>query len=691
MSDSKDAFSHSNLNSKVHPDDLNTTRAIDEKLQSQVSLRAAITALDDDLQTFGINLSEETLHQTVAGLSLVTLRGALIRERLKSLLSAKLEFRGVAENYLLASLEDSFNDLCEHYPDLLNPSMIDSAAHKISELTRWADQTISIEGETFNALAIYTQLKQDTAHLLTGLQPESEKNEGLDHIQASQQLVVKLRQQAKVLESGLFQIWSELGPERESLQATGIRFAENGLFSKTEALPEFEVFSSEIAAVLNHLERCEQILKEHEATWSADKELLEKALAHLGAGEVAQAESAQALLSKRNWRDLDAARLSAALQSELTRLLNEIDALATRKKLQALEFVSELLPKFDEKLTISRQLKERHLTLTTELQEVTKQREMAELRAQKVRKKTRFVAATTLVASVTGTLLFQQHAATLRLEKAQVMMEKWRGETAEEEAAFFQQNFKRIPAGSFEMGAAEESDAPVHTVKLKAFSIAETELTYGEWSKVRSWAEPFSYEFDQVGEGRGEEHPVTNVSWYDAVKYCNAKSERAGLKPCYYTGKGRAFADVYRAGRKNLTELMVDWGADGYRLPTEAEWEKAARGGVNGQRYPSGVNLSKDEANYDDAKGGTKKVKSYPPNNFGLYDMAGNVWEWCWDWYESGYAGSNVTPHGPENGDFRVVRGGGWSNHIEFCRVAYRDNYGPRGANGLNGIRLVRN
>ena len=516
-------------------------------------------------------------------------------------------------------------------------------------------------------------------------------SEGLDHIQGSLQSVAKLRQQAKVLESGLLEIWSELGPERESLQSAGFRFEENGLFSEVEALPGVEAFSSEIAEALNHLERCEQILKEHEATWNADKELLEKALVHLGAGDVAQAERAQALLSKRNWRDLDVGRLSAALQKELARLLGEIDALATRKKLQALDFVAEMLPKFDEKLAISSQLKERQLTLTTELEEATKQREIAELRAKKVRKKTLLAAATALVASVTGTLLFQQHAATLRLTKAQMMMEQWRGETAEEEAAFFQQNFKRIPAGSFEMGAAEESDAPVHTVKLKAFSIAETELTYGEWSKVRSWAEPFGYEFDQVGEGRGEEHPVTNVSWYDAVKYCNAKSERAGLKPCYYTGKGRTFADVYRAGRKNLTELMVDWGADGYRLPTEAEWEKAARGGVNGQRYPSGANLSKDDANYDDTKGGTKKVKGYPPNNFGLYDVAGNVWEWCWDWYESGYGGSNVNPHGPEHGDFRVVRGGGWSNHIEFCRVAYRDNYGPRGANGLNGIRLARN
>ena len=690
MSDSKDPFLHSNPNPTHEAHDSTESDATEKKAEQDAGIRAAMAALDDELQTFAINLVEELLHQKVAGFSVASFQGAIVRGRLQFLLSAKPELKGVADNYLLGSLDNTFADLCSDYPNLLDTNLLNLAAEKIKELARWADRVISIEEESLNILEVHIQLRGRSTQLRSQLQPGSEKCEGMDHIQSTLQLVTVEKQRATVTATGLKQLWSDLGAEREGLYAVGIKVEECGLCSQTEVLPEFGIFASEIAEVLGNLEQCEQILKEIEAVWLADKDLLEKALEQLNAGDFAQVERTQAMMSKRPWGDLDISRISAALQSELDRLLHEVDALVLRKKLQAVDLAGELAQTFEEGLAINRQLKERQLMLMGEIEAATRERELAEARALKTRKRILVGLAGVAIVATTVTLLFQRHANAGRLAKAQTMMEKWRAETVEEEAAFFEQNFKRIPGGSFEMGAPEESDAPLHTVKVKAFSIAATELTYGEWSKVRSWAVPFGYVFEKSGEGGGEEHPVTNVSWYDAVKYCNAKSERAGLKPCYYTSTGRAFADVYRVGNKNLSALMVDWDADGYRLPTEAEWEKAARGGASGQRYPNGVNLTKNDANYDDSKGGTRKVKCYPPNDFGLYDMAGNVWEWCWDWYGSGYEGSNRDPHGPDRGDFRVVRGGGWSNHLEFCRVAYRDNYGPRGANGLNGFRLVR-
>ena len=265
-----------------------------------------------------------------------------------------------------------------------------------------------------------------------------------------------------------------------------------------------------------------------------------------------------------------------------------------------------------------------------------------------------------------------------------------------------------IPAGTYTMGSVVASiagtdksdglgDAPAHAVTLSGFYLGKTETTYAEWVAVRTWARDAArgagvYDFGAtVGGGKGDRHPVQAVSWYDVVKWCNAKSEREGLTPVYYTNDAQTLG--YRTGDVNVTAAQVKWGANGYRLPTEAEWEHAARGGMSGQRFPWGDRITHAEANYYSHTfwfafdvsatrgyhptygGGTSPVGVFAANGYGLSDMAGNVFEWTWDWYGSYGNGAVTDPRGAVSGTNRVYRGGSWEIEAALARSADRNNY----------------
>ena len=272
-----------------------------------------------------------------------------------------------------------------------------------------------------------------------------------------------------------------------------------------------------------------------------------------------------------------------------------------------------------------------------------------------------------------------------------------------------------IPAGPFVMGdtfgEGSSAELPLHTNQISAFYMDKFEVTKALWDEVRVWANTNGYDFGTVGSGKAPNHPVQTVSWYDAVKWCNARSQKEGRIPAYYTSAAQT--TVYRSGQTDVQANWVKWDR-GYRLPTEAEWEKAAQGGASGQRFPwSGTNnITHSMANYNSdalsaydvsptrgchptfAIGGepyTSPVGYFAANanGYGLYDMAGNVVEWCWDWYGSYASGSQTDPRGPASGSYRVFRGGSWGDDGYYCRAAFRDGDGPTDRRSHNGFRSV--
>ena len=266
-----------------------------------------------------------------------------------------------------------------------------------------------------------------------------------------------------------------------------------------------------------------------------------------------------------------------------------------------------------------------------------------------------------------------------------------------------------IPAGSFTMGncmdpnEGNSDELPLHTVYVSAFYMDIYDVTKSLWDSVYQWATSHGYSFDNAGSGKAANHPVQTVNWYDCVKWCNARSEMEGRTPAYYTDASQTV--VYRSGYVDVDNSSVKWN-NGYRLPTEAEWEKAARGGLSGQRFPWGNTISESQANYYSCycyiydlsntgfnptfnDGVTSPVGYFAPNGYGLYDMAGNVWQLCWDLYGDYSSGSQTDPCGPTTDQYdsgRVCRGGCCGLNAILCRSASRSDFFPAGGSSGPGL-----
>ena len=236
-----------------------------------------------------------------------------------------------------------------------------------------------------------------------------------------------------------------------------------------------------------------------------------------------------------------------------------------------------------------------------------------------------------------------------------------------------------------------------HTVSLTAYRIGETEVTQELWEKVMGTNPSYfqgSSNPPESGEVQ-EKRPVENVNWYQCIAFCNKLSKLCNLDPCYtVTGinfDALNFSDIPTSNNTNWNNAVCDRTKKGFRLPTEAEWEWAAMGGTNDKW--AGTNVQEQLVNYAwyDANSGNKthQVKMKQPNGYGLYDMSGNVWEWCWDWYGS-FSGTLPPDYeGAASGDFRVARGGCWNFVADDAARAYRFSNHPVARYRNLGLRLV--
>jgi formylglycine-generating enzyme required for sulfatase activity len=231
-----------------------------------------------------------------------------------------------------------------------------------------------------------------------------------------------------------------------------------------------------------------------------------------------------------------------------------------------------------------------------------------------------------------------------------------------------------VEGGSFAMGCSDPSikgdddELDLRDVTVYGFYISTTEITQGLWEDIVGF---------NVSTVKEPSLPVNNISWFDAIKFCNNLSLKQKLSPCY-TIRGQ--------------KVSCNFKANGYRLPTEAEWEFAARGGnlskgtlFSGSNDPFAVGWYKENSN-----GKMKPGKQKSPNELGIFDMSGNLWEWCWDYY-GGYAGEEIfDPKGPEKGNDRVLRGGSWYYESNVARNSNRFYTSPNSRSATFGLRIVK-
>jgi uncharacterized repeat protein (TIGR02543 family) len=273
---------------------------------------------------------------------------------------------------------------------------------------------------------------------------------------------------------------------------------------------------------------------------------------------------------------------------------------------------------------------------------------------------------------------------------------------------------KRIPAGWFTQGdnGGVQDTKPSHQTWVPGFDMDRYEVTRADWEKVATWASTHGYDIPIAQQYIVTANkPAVAISWYNAVKWCNARSEMEGRIPAYHADT--AGATIYRTGQIDLTTAHVNWSGNGYRLPTESEWERASRGGIENQPYPWGggnCDFRANHWNYELYLGvapsqdfpyllavgtfnGTQLGENYDTvNAYGLYDMVGNAWEWTWDRMNTYTADTKINPRGPNTGAFRVQRGGSWWNYVDQATNFQRLAFPPNGTDdyGMNGFRCIR-
>jgi len=266
-----------------------------------------------------------------------------------------------------------------------------------------------------------------------------------------------------------------------------------------------------------------------------------------------------------------------------------------------------------------------------------------------------------------------------------------------------------VPAGTFQQGqgpndpCSYSDETPFTHTLTKNLAVMATEVTRGMWADLKGEQSSLPTDPTNTSYGSGMDNPVQSVTWHEAILFANLLSVEQGLTRCYY--KDASFTTPVVNGNHTSGSFYCDWNANGYRLPSEGEWEYFCRAGTttpfwvaepnftscSGYCSAGGLPILESAAWFcANDNGRSEPVASKLANPWGLYDVHGNVWEWCWDWY-GGYPGGTATDHrGASSGSDRVFRGGGWGGSAHYCRSAYRSGIYPDYRFSRFGFRLCR-
>ena len=321
----------------------------------------------------------------------------------------------------------------------------------------------------------------------------------------------------------------------------------------------------------------------------------------------------------------------------------------------------------------------------------------------------------TIPVSITnGTLNVGENTVNLSIAAVEGKYEAWTKDivVSRQEAAPIDKTYTVSAVGFTMKGIAAVKNAPLghddyddnkpHTVSLSAYLIGETEVTQELWQEVMgnnpSWFDGSSGKEPAEGEAQGK-RPVEKVNWYQAIAFCNKLSLKLGLVPCYTVKKGGnpvnfeslTFDQIPILCDADWDKAELDMNKNGFRLPTEAEREWAAKGGKDYKWAGTDTEAElKNYAWYSSNSGGkTHEVKKKDPNGYGLYDMSGNVFEWCCDWYGTIPASLGADYAGPASGSARVYRGSSWNFGALYCTVGCRSYGGAAGRSANVGLRLA--
>ena len=245
-----------------------------------------------------------------------------------------------------------------------------------------------------------------------------------------------------------------------------------------------------------------------------------------------------------------------------------------------------------------------------------------------------------------------------------------------------------LSGGTFQMGTyfldRGGEERPRHEVQLSPFLMSKTEIDQKIWTEV------MGYNHSEI---KGSNLPVTNVSFYEAVEFCNALSVRNGLTPCYKIDKKLTDLNNLCVLDTLHYTIICNWKANGYRLPTEAEWEYVSRCGDNYNKNQfSGSNKASDVSWYSgNSEDRLQEVATKEPNEWGFYDLSGNVLEWCWDYFDNYTKQKQVDPNGPEQGFYHIARGGSFYRPADAGSCTARFGFVPQHKSNELGFRIVRN